>query len=413
MLTNIGRRCRLPVMSRTASGALSSLRASNRDQLLALLRTSGALHRAELARRTRLSRTTVSSIVAELIAEGLVVERPAPEAARDGSGHAGRPGELLTVNPAAGLIVGVDVSYTEVRAVAVDLAHQVLAERIVPHPGNQDARETLAIAARTISDVVTESGIPSSRVVGVGLGVPGPVNRRTNAVVASTDSLLQWTDVPAADELAAEIGFPVLMDNTSHLGSLGEITWGAGAGCRDVVYVKLASGIGAGFTFNGEIYEGCLGAAGEFGHVTVDELGPACRCGNRGCLEVYAGGPAVCGALSLKYGRDVTLREVISAVVDGDRAASRVVADAGHFVGKAVANMCNLLNPERVVIGGDLAEAGEVLLQPIRAAVTRLSLAISADAVEVVAGRLGPLAGPMGAVALVLQSHPELVLAPT
>ncbi|MGN6242706.1 MAG: ROK family protein [Motilibacteraceae bacterium] len=392
----------------TVTGGLGSLRASNREQVLSLLRTAGALHRAELARRVGVSRSTVSSIVAELIAEGLVVEGAEPVGpGRATAAASGRPGELLSLNPSAGLVIGVDVSFAEVRVIAADLSHTVLAERVVRTPHGHGPEEVLALAADAVHAVVDASGIAWSRVLGVGLGVPGPVDARTGVVAASSNSL-DWVGIGAAEMFAEELQQPVYADNTSHLASLGEVTWGAATGCRDVVYLKLSTGIGAGLTFDGRIYRGSVGAAGEIGHLTVDETGPACRCGNRGCLEVYAGAAAICRALEPVFRHPVSLADVLAAVAAGDRPACRVVSDAGRAVGVALASVCNLLNPELVVIGGDLAAAGEVLLEPLRAAVSRQSLAITSGSVTIVPGALGPQAGALGAVALVLQQQPEL-----
>jgi predicted NBD/HSP70 family sugar kinase len=201
---------------------------------------------------------------------------------------------------------------------------------------------------------------------------------------------------------------PVYSDNTSRLAALAEATWGAGRGNSDVIFVKLAAGVGSGLVFGGSIFRGSVGAAGEIGHITVDENGPACRCGNRGCLETYAGVPAVLAALRPVLGEQVTLGHVLEASTAGDRACRRVIADAGRVVGTALAGVCNLLNPEKIIIGGDLAAAADVLFNPLRASLRRHALGMTFDAAQITAAELGDHAGALGGVALVLHEGEPL-----
>ena len=161
---------------------------------------------------------------------------------------------------------------------------------------------------------------------------------------------------------------PVIADNDANLGALAELTWGAARGFSDVIYIKVASGVGAGLVVNGELYRGAAGTAGEIGHMTLDERGAVCRCGNRGCLETIVGGEALLRLLGPTHGPDLTLPEMVRRALDGDPASRRVVVDAGRSLGIAVASLCNLLAPAAVVIGGELATAGDLLLDPIREA---------------------------------------------
>jgi predicted NBD/HSP70 family sugar kinase len=167
--------------------------------------------------------------------------------------------------------------------------------------------------------------------------------------------------------------------------------------------------VGGGLILNGQIVRGVAGAAGDLGHISVDDSGPTCRCGNRGCLEAYAGVPAILDALRPVLGEDVTLAQALEACASGSRAARRVFADVGHLVGRTLGGVCNLLNPERIVVGGDVAQAGEYLLEPMREALERHSLAIAGDAVEVVAAKLDDQAGALGGVALVLRADTPLL----
>jgi predicted NBD/HSP70 family sugar kinase len=196
---------------------------------------------------------------------------------------------------------------------------------------------------------------------------------------------------------------PVALDNTARLAGLAELMWGAGAGVRNAVYVKMSYGIGTGLLFDYRILRGAIGAAGELGHFSVDYDGPVCPCGNRGCLELYASTRAIVAALQPVRGPAVTLQSAIAAARHGDRACARVIADAGRLTGRALANVCNLLNPELVIVGGDLAEAGDILLDPIREAVSAQALSLVSSSLRIVPAKLGSRAGAMGGVALVLR----------
>jgi predicted NBD/HSP70 family sugar kinase len=201
-------------------------------------------------------------------------------------------------------------------------------------------------------------------------------------------------------------GLPVHLDNDANLGALAEVTLGAGREARNALYVMISAGIGAGLIIDGRPYRGRRGMAGEIGHVLVDETGPICRCGNRGCLESYVSGPALAELLRSTRGAELTVTEIVRLAREGDAGCSRAIADAGRILGRVVAAICNIFNPEMVVIGGDLGEAGDLLLDPMREAVDRYAIAPAAADAKVVAGELGERAQVLGALALaILQSE--------
>ena len=325
-------------------GSPRELRAANRERLVDLLRSQGPMTQAELARASGLSPATVSSIAAEL---------------RDGGWL--EPGRSLALSRSAGVAVGVDFGHTHVRVAVADLAHNVLAEAEEPVEVDQSAAAGIAVAGRLVRRVLDEAG--ASSVTGVGMGLPGPL---TGDEVGDSAILPGWIGTHPEAMLGAELELPVRVDNDANLGALAETVWGAGRGCSEVVYVKAATGIGAGLVLGGRVYHGWTGAAGELGHVPIEEAGPICRCGNRGCLETFAGAEAVLEPLRRRRPSVSTLRDVIVAAVDGDRACARVIEDAGRALGRGVAAACNLLAPQRVVVGGELAGAGSLLLDPLR-----------------------------------------------
>jgi predicted NBD/HSP70 family sugar kinase len=259
---------------------------------------------------------------------------------------------------------------------------------------------------RLLDDV----GVEADRVTGVGMGMPGPLRRDTGEVGDSA-ILPGWIGSRPEELMRDELGLAVRVENDANLGALAEIVWGSGRGCSDVLYVKVATGVGAGLVLQGRLYHGSAGTAGEIGHMTIDEAGPVCRCGNRGCLEAFAGAEAVLEPLRRRHGPGLTLREVVALAAAGDLGCQRVIGDAGRALGLAVAGVCNLLAPERVIIGGELAQAGELLVEPVRAMVRRSAIAAT-RAVPVMAGVLGERAEVLGAVALVLRESQRFVAEP-
>lgn len=395
-------------MAGQGSGALRGLRRSNRQQLIQLLRENGGLHRAELARRAGLSRSAVTAITAELIAEGLVVG-VSSVLGKDGTRakRPGRAGEVLTLNASAGAALGIDYSLGEVRAVVANLAHEVLGatvERLAPS-AMWPARLQAGLVA--VNRAIEQARVSPDRFLGLGLGMPDPVDLSTGTVGRSRSGPT-WTGVHAADEFARRLAMPVALDNTAHLAGLAEVMWGAGAGARNALYLKMSYGIGAGLLLDYRIFRGAIGAAGEIGHVSVDYDGPACECGNRGCLELYASTTAIVSALRPVRGEDLTLAAAVAAARRGDRACTRVIADAGRRTGQVLANVCNLLNPELIIVGGELAKAGDVLLTPMREEISRYALGLTSSCVRIVPAKLGNRAGALGGVALVLRESEGL-----
>ncbi|MGH3016636.1 MAG: ROK family protein, partial [Gaiellaceae bacterium] len=258
------------------------MRDENRRRLVETLLEQGAASRADLARLTGLSRTTVSTLVAELESDGLVAER---EFGVPHGAQAGRPPVLVAFERSAGAVVGIDFGHSHLAVAVADLSHTVLAEHRREMPDDYPAEEGFTAAAELTERVLAEIGAERDRVLGVGMGLPGPVHLR--GTLGSATILPGWAGVRAADEMSRRLGLPVQVENDANLGALAEHLWGAGAGCSSLAYLKVATGIGAGLVLDGRLFRGAGGTAGEIGHLTVDEQGPMCRCGSRGCLEAY------------------------------------------------------------------------------------------------------------------------------
>src|SRR5215217_2933721 len=324
-------------MEEGPTGTLRSLRERNSARVVDLLRRHGTASRADIARWTGLSRSTVSSLVADLEASGLVVERDG-EARPSSAG--GRPPVLLALEPAAGIAIGVDFGHTHLRVAVADLSSRIMAERHLELDVDRDAGEALDTTAELVGELLDEAGVALDRVIGIGMGLPGPVDRHTG-VIGDSIILPGWAGLRPAVELGHRVGMDVEVDNDANLGALAEVAFGAGRGASDVLYLKVASGIGAGIVIGGRLLRGASGLAGELGHVLYDPDGRVCRCGNRGCLETVAAGPALVELLRTSHGDALTVRGLIALAGEGDAGARRVLSDAGRAIGRALAVLVN------------------------------------------------------------------------
>jgi predicted NBD/HSP70 family sugar kinase len=391
------------------SGSLSSLRELNRGRVIEALRELGPASRAEIARSTGLSPATVSTLVTELVGAGMVVDAPTGERGERRS-HGGRPPALITLDPSVGVAIGIDFGKRHLAVAVSALNHEILAERWRKMRDDYDARTGMAAAVKLVGQTLDAAGSCADRALGVGVGLAGPIHTSTGTI-GSSAILPGWVGIQVAEEMSERLELPVHVDNDANLGALAELHWGAGHGASTLVYLKLSTGIGAGLVIGGRLFHGAGGTAGEIGHTTIDEAGPICRCGNRGCLEMIAGGPALVELLRATRGDDLTVERMVELATEGDPGSRRVIADAGSHTGHAVANLVNLFNPERIVVGGNLGLAGDVLLDPMREAVRRRVIPSAAEDVDIVPGVLGDRAELLGAVALVLNAKEEGVVA--
>jgi predicted NBD/HSP70 family sugar kinase len=371
-----------------------TLRSSNRALVVALLARSEPLSRAEVIRQTGLSRSTVSSIVQELLARGEVQEAVGGVYAAKGSG---RPPSRLSLTGAPGVLVGVDIGHRHVRVAVADLAANLLAEDEVSLDVDHDAGPALDRAAAMVTSCLSRADVQPSRVICVGMGVPGPIDPRTGAIVSPI--LPGWVGMVPADELSARLGLVVRADNDANIGALGELGYGAARGYDDVIYVKVAGGIGAGLVLAGRLHRGVTGIAGEIGHVRLHDDGPVCRCGNRGCLETQVAAPRMVELLRPAYGEGLTVETMLELGRRDDAGVNRILDDAGRAIGRVLADLCNHLNPAAIVVGGEVGVSTS-LLRGIRDSVARYAQPDTAAALRVTAGTLGERAGVMGALAL-------------
>lgn len=394
-----------------APGSPSSLHTANQRRVLRAVRDAGRCTQADIARRTGLAPSTVSNLVHELIREDVL----AMEAE-----HAGRRGQLVGFSETAGLVAGIDVGHRHLTTALAGQDRTVVARRRHELPAGHDARSGLELARRDIDAMLEQTRRPRSGVLAAGLTLPAPVDR-TGTIV--TESILPGWGGPELPRLAREIlQLPLVVENDANAGALSEHAVGTGASRRpgrraeprlgphdSMAYLKIGHGVGAGLILDGRLHRGATGIAGELGHVTIDEHGSICRCGNRGCLETLVSSTASTALLAGTRGPDLSIQELVRLGLDGDAGCRRVIADVGRALGRPVADLFNTLDPHLVVIGGEISEAGELLLEPLRRAVERYVVGGAQRRTRIVASDLGREAHVLGAVLAALQ-HEDLLL---
>ncbi len=384
----------------TRGADLHTMRELNRLLVLNCVREEGPVARVTIAQRTGLSRTTVSSIIDALLQEGLVREGSTQNAAPTG----GRRAILVHFNADAGYILGVDVGRTHLTVLLTNLAAEVVARYSGPFDASQGPAVCLPLIVAALRAFVTEHGLAWTQIVGVGLGIPGPMDAQLRQLI-SPPRMPGWNGVDVQQILGRELNVPIYPDNDANMGALGESRFGAGRGISDLAYVKIGTGIGCGLVINGGIYRGSRGSAGELGHVTIIADGPLCDCGNRGCLEAVAGASAILQDVHAALGRDYQdVAEVVQAALSGDAACQTAIERAGDHIGIALAGLVNLVNPSVILIDGGVARAGELLIAPIRRAIATRSLAFATAAMQIVHGEQGDNAIALGAVATVIDA---------
>ncbi|WP_061295838.1 ROK family transcriptional regulator [Herbidospora cretacea] len=378
-----------------------SQRTANRARVIRALRERGPLSRRELA-GTGLSRSTVTAVVDELVGAGVVTETEGPVRG------AGRPAQLLSLHPRLGVAVGVEIANGVVRAAVCDVSRRLLSHGEIAVDDRTEPEKTLVVVGELVDRLL--DGRPRESVLGVGVAIPGPIQRGTGRSGRAT-TLKPWVDVNPYAAAAEALRLPLAVDNDANLAAVAEATWGAARGLRDVAYVYSAAGIGVGFILNGSLYAGANGTAGELGHTTIDENGEICECGGRGCLNTLANAASITQNLRRSHGRELSIGEVITLAHDGDLGCRRVIADAGRHIGLAAANLYNLLDPELIVLGGNLAPAGEILLGPLRESMARRAIHAGEVLPPFIAGELGQdVVVAMGAAAVVLRDDERFPL---
>ncbi|WP_261719786.1 ROK family transcriptional regulator [Streptomyces sp. FZ201] len=363
------------------------IRTANRYEVLRQIIAASPTSRQELAAATGLSLATVATLVGELLDLRMITEVGFEDSA------GGRPRGLVAVNTSGGALIGVDIAETYVHVELFDLALNVLAraEEDV-RPGESLPEQVVAHVASAVGSVVAQAGVEGSRVLGVGVSVPGQVDRATGTSEYAPN--WDWHEVPLLDLLTEHIAYPLYLDNPLRASAVAELWFGAARGRGDAVVVNLGTGVGAGLVLGGALHRGVSNSAGEWGHTTIVLDGRLCRCGRNGCVEAYVGASGIMltlrelsadSALLHPEDQTATIAALARGVEAGDPVALKALRDTVRYLGAGIADLVNLFNPEVVVLSSWVATAlGEPLVAQVREAVARHALPRPMAATEIV-----------------------------
>jgi predicted NBD/HSP70 family sugar kinase len=382
-------------------GTVRDLRRENRSAVLWSLYLGQPRSRQELSAATGLSAASVTNVIRELIDEGIVIETGLAES--DG----GRPRAMLAMNPEYGYVIGVDIGETRTRVELFDLTmtERAKAEYPLEAAAEHDVAVVVGQIVAGLNSVLADSGVGEEAVLGVGVGVPGIIERGPEVLVHG--QAYGWDAVPLQRLLRAHTGLPLRFDNGAKTMGQAELWFGAGRGTRNAVMILIGSGVGASLISGGATYQGATSSAAEFGHVTVAVGGRRCRCGASGCLEAYAGATAILE----RYGRpiaasdqELALAELIEATASSPFATA-ILDEAAEYLGAGIGTLVNLFNPERVILGGWAGLLlGARLLPGIRGSARQHSLHHLFAATSIDLGQLGPGAVARGAATLPMET---------
>jgi glucokinase-like ROK family protein len=376
----------------------------NKHAVVDLIRFAGkGISRTDIAQELGLTRASITIIINDLIENGIIFETESR------STRSGRPPVVLEINPRAGLVAAIDMGATHLSVALGDFSAHILDETERPFRIADGPKHCMEEAERALKSILEKNDANIADLSAIGLSVPGPVVTDTGMVMAPP-IMPGWDRFPIRTKLENLWKVPVTLNNDANFGALGEWVYGAGRGEKNLAFIKVGSGIGAGLIINRQIFGGTTGSAGEIGHLTIDENGPLCTCGNHGCLEAFAGGRAIeiqaqklaesgkRTLLSDSNPGSITVRDVADAARRGDLAAQEILNRSGTFIGIAVAGLINLINPSVVIIGGGVAEVGDLLTAPIRKVVRERSLRASEHVVKITTAMLGRRSTLIGAM---------------
>jgi glucokinase-like ROK family protein len=380
-------------------------------ELVDLIRKHVELTKGDLVFYTDHSRTKITSSIKSLLNKKLIIEN------QDSEYTGGRRSRTYSINGGLGFVAGVDIGATSIDLAVADFSHRILARSNEEALVRKGPIKILGRVCSLLEKILRENGLDKDNLRGIGIGVPGPVDFSKGTLI-SPPLMPGWDQYPVIQTV--QQWFPsanVVVDNDVNVMALGEIHQGAGKGVPNLIFVKIGTGIGAGIISDGKIYRGASGCAGDIGHISISKTGPLCPCGNKGCLEALAGGPAIAErALSaaqagnspilLRYyeqnGEKLTAEDVGNAAREGDALSIEIIRESGQMVGDVLASLVNFYNPNMIVIGGGVINLGNLLLSSIRQAVLNRSLPLATRNLDIVFSGICEDAGVIGAVNLAM-----------
>ena len=397
---------------------INLVKAHNLRVVLLTLLNEPSLSRVQLARRTRLSNTTITNLVSELIDQGIVSEESASPTSGKEIRPVGRPRTGIHLEPGARFVVGVHIGVGKFRVAIANLRCEIQYKQEHQFDITLPAPKVLAQIVLCIEDTIAASQVARDRILGVGVGASGLIDFQSGINVLAPN--LNWRNVPLKDYLCAALNLPVVVDNNARVMALGESNFGAGRDANSLVFVYGRIGVGAGLTFQGQVYRGSSMGAGEIGHtIMLLQGGEPCRCGNSGCLETLVSEVAILRqaeqiarlntdgilAQTMRERQDLDpIEQVFTSARQGDEATCRLLAERAYYLGVALVNLVNLYNPELILLGGIFAQGQDFFVEPVRNMVRECSFGGMGKGVRVQASSYAWKAGVVGAAALALMT---------
>ncbi|MGE5587137.1 MAG: ROK family protein [Clostridia bacterium] len=395
---------------RIRKGSRKLIKDLNISLVIDAVRQHGPISRADLARVTNLGRSTITGIASVLLEEGFLVELGS------GESRVGRRPILLKFNEKARPVIAIKLAPGRIVGAVTDMDAHLLCQQERLLADSETADEIVEALIQMTHALLTEAKVDIDDVLGMGMVLPGIVDPKTG--VSVWPSFFNWINVPMKQILEDRLGVQVFIDNDANAAALAEKWYGAGRDYADLVCVTVGAGVGAGLIVGGRLYRGGASGAGEIGHMTIDEEGPQCICGNRGCLEAMVSDKALVrqaverlaenpGSMVLQLAEGdkskITREIIVEAAKAGDEMAQALIRQAGTHIGTGLANLVNILNPEAIIVGGEAAaQAGDLLLEPIRRTVKERAFAVLSEKTEILPAKL-PDGWLVGAAILVLQ----------
>jgi N-acetylglucosamine repressor len=386
----------------------------NKQNVLNIIRDNSPIFKAEIARLTNLSIPTVMKITDELISNNLVIETG------KGESNGGKPPRLLEFNPTSYYIIGVEVEEYKILMIMMDLSAAIIYSETIPINVNEHHDVIIKKIIDSINNTIVNSGVPRNLILGIGIGMPGLLDKEHGTVLFSPD--FKWENVNLVAPIKEKFNMNIIIDNVTRAMAMGEKWLGLGKNVDNFMCINLGYGIGASIVLNGTLYSGSSGSSGEFGHLTLEKNGPICDCGNYGCLEALASGNAITKKAKLFVAREehsrildlaggnidsIEAKTVFDAAKEGDGLAMEIVREATEYLGIAIAGMINFLDPELIILEGGVAQAGEILTNNIQKIVGRRQMKCAGRRTKILVSQLGKNAAAIGAASFILQEFIE------
>jgi len=377
------------------------------SRIVRVMSERGTLSAAKIATITGMARSTVSTALVGLRRSGIIVEMQNGDAGKS----VGRPAVTLALNSEAGTCVGIHVGLEDIRVIVADVSHSVISEKKENLERDYTPARAAEVAKRMIDTSYAENSLRSSALLGVGISISGPVSPGGDVQRASM--VPTWAGINIRQVFEPVLQRPIFAGNESNCAAIAEMMWGAAVGCEDFVLFKIDKGVGGAIVHRGQVMTGVAGGAGEFGHMTIDPDGDLCRCGNRGCLEIYASFVRPLAVADRLHGRKMSMDDVILLAKQGDVGSRRLIEDTAQIAGRGLGMIGAILNPPLIVIGGRMALAGSIILEPLIESYERHTLIKLRDQPEamrtrITIGHFTENDSLMGAVGLVLRHHGRL-----